>query len=109
MNNFETFKEISDAEALKFAIQEIPYFEVIDDITHLPNKDAFKIKLLGLLTKEGKVLLDTDPEKDIFESVYTLWHEEMIKEFNPENQDNRYEAERHQAHIDPHESERDVA
>lgn len=109
MNNFETFKEVSEVEALKYAIENIPYYEVTDNISHLPNKDTFKMKLLNLLAQEGKVLVNNAPDKDVFESVYTLWHEEMVKEFNPENQDNRYGAAEHQLHIDPRESEREAA
>ncbi len=110
MNDFETFKEISEAEALKYAIENIPYYEITENISHLPNKDTFKMKLLGLLAQEGKVLINNTPDKDTFESVYTLWHHDMIKDFNPENPTYRQEAERHQTHIDPHESEwRDVA
>jgi hypothetical protein len=110
MAGFEAFKDITPEEALLLAIQEIPYFEVVDNITHLPNKNDFKMKLLALLAKEGKVLLDKEGDNDVFESVYNNWHEEMIKEFNPESSATIEEAERHQTHIDPHESGwRDIA
>jgi len=110
MASFETFKHVTPEEALAFAIEKIPYYEVTDNTSHLPNKNTFKIKLLGLLAQEGKLLPSTEFTADIFDSIYKNWHEAMIQDFNPENPTYRHDAERHQAHIDPHESEwRDIA
>lgn len=109
MASFETFSEIALEDALDIAVKEIPYFEVVDNIHHLPDKNSFKVKLLDLLIQRGQVLGGTHTDTDLFEAVYKEWHKKMIEDFNPESSFNHYEAERHQAHIDARESEREVA